>query len=648
LWPLVVLFGLAVLVRVKDLPQWMANPDFAIHQGQPLLTNYDGYYYLGLARDLLEHTYDPIDEKRATPDGYPRPWPPPLLSTLAAGMTRATGLPLLWLATLLPAVLGATIVVPVFLLGRRFGGDDAGAVAAILAGLAPYFLLRSSLGWFDTDCLNPTFALSLAYFALRIGETAPPHRYGHLLGFVLTFAGFFWWWDSTPETVSLLGFGTLCAAAAALYRPGRRGWLFLGGIVVCLAGGLVAWQGSGFVVQVFRRIPEYLGYVTKVEMGPFPNVGISLGEQASPGLGDLCVKAAGSIPGFVVGVVGLGWFTVRDFRRALVLTPLLVVGALSIAAERFIVFLSPLCVLGVGIIVARVLGHSPVHRTLASVGVIGLLIPPLVELADGTRWPSETPRLVAGLERIAADSAPGSVVWSHPDLGYLVGYFSRRATVGDGSVHEGDRMTFASFPYASKDGDEAADFIRSYVLRGAASMREVFLRGEQKEAHAFDSRSGNRDIRVPPAYFLVDWRMLKSVHWWYWFGTWDPVSREGQQPYREWHKGVQVLGDQITGENDWGVDLARGVLHKGDRTALLDRATIHTPEGRRRYDYHRPESLALRVYTAGELAIVWDTAVDRSLFARLFFDGEDPSGRFLRVDENVPVFRLFRVDAATQ
>ena len=101
---LVLVVALGLWVRLEDLVSWKKEPGRAFYQGEPLLTALDGLFYLTLARDLVEGTYHPLDEKRAVPDYPPRPQPPPLISVLTAGVTRLLPLSINWVAVYRPRV----------------------------------------------------------------------------------------------------------------------------------------------------------------------------------------------------------------------------------------------------------------------------------------------------------------------------------------------------------------------------------------------------------------------------------------------------------------------------------------------------------------------------------------------------------------
>ena len=59
---------LGVWVRVDDMALWRQQAELAFVDGLPLLINLDGYYFLSLARDLLEAATRP-----STPCAR-RPW----------------------------------------------------------------------------------------------------------------------------------------------------------------------------------------------------------------------------------------------------------------------------------------------------------------------------------------------------------------------------------------------------------------------------------------------------------------------------------------------------------------------------------------------------------------------------------------------
>ena len=153
---------LGLFVRVDDFRAWKKSPDICFFDGNPLLGAFDGYYYLRLARDLLDDTYEPKDilRYRSRPGNSPRPFmrpsPPPLISVLAATTSKITGLSLDWVGVFLPVFLGVLLAFPVYGIGRDIGGCSMGLVAACMSLLSPYYVYRSGMGWFDTGIHSRT------------------------------------------------------------------------------------------------------------------------------------------------------------------------------------------------------------------------------------------------------------------------------------------------------------------------------------------------------------------------------------------------------------------------------------------------------------------------------------------------------------
>ena len=196
---MVIIVGL--IIRLEDIRDWQQQPDIAFYQGEPVLTNFDGYYYLTLARDLVEGTYNKVDEKRAVPDGIDRPSPPPLMSVMAAAVAKVTPFSMSWIGAVFPAVVGVLLALPLFGLGRYYGGAAMGLTAALMGLVSHYYVYRSNLGWFDTDCMNITWAMISAWCFLNFGVKQTSRRYLYFAAGLVNTALFLWWWDMTTNVV---------------------------------------------------------------------------------------------------------------------------------------------------------------------------------------------------------------------------------------------------------------------------------------------------------------------------------------------------------------------------------------------------------------------------------------------------------------
>jgi dolichyl-diphosphooligosaccharide--protein glycosyltransferase len=240
----------SVYIRVDDLSIIRSRPDRFSYAGVPILPAMDGYYYLGLSRDLLDGNYDPIDDRRAAPQGMPRPKPVPLLVYLTYLAARATSYRLEWIAMIMPAALGVFLAFPVYGLGRCYGGTVMGLSAALVALGSRYYLRRSSVGGYDTDTLNVALGMALSFFFLRFAWTEGRRRYRCLLGATVTLGVFLWWWHTAPSVVLIFAGVPLAAALLFYYRPSRTEKRIFYGTLGILALAAAAWKGRWFAVSL--------------------------------------------------------------------------------------------------------------------------------------------------------------------------------------------------------------------------------------------------------------------------------------------------------------------------------------------------------------------------------------------------------------
>ena len=203
---LLLVFFIALFLRIDNFGYWTENPERFFHGDTPNILNVDGYYYLDLARDLVNRTYALVDQDRTIPYGKPRPSPVPLLSIITSKIHLISGIKLEWIALWLSSLLGSFIVIPLFLVGLQLGGRVMAFCTSIVGALSPHFLQRSTFGWFDTDSLVVILPLMIAWAAMMFSTTRSQRRWYYLASAFAFELIFLWWWDfgSAPVLAAFL------------------------------------------------------------------------------------------------------------------------------------------------------------------------------------------------------------------------------------------------------------------------------------------------------------------------------------------------------------------------------------------------------------------------------------------------------------
>ena len=369
-WLLLLLLVLAagVFLRVHDHAVWQEQRDLYFFEDEPLLLNADGYHYLRLARDLERGDYRPVDELRTTPEHPLRPRPPPLLPVLTAALSPSGATSLAWTALVLPVVLSLGLAAPVLVLCRQLQIPALPALVAALAAITSRtYLVRTSLGAYDTDCLIVFFSLSASVLALGFGLSRGRRRLAYLLGAALNAACFAWWWDQAPEAVALICLAPLAVSAAIWWRPGRReGWIaggvaaagLVAGLVVGLIAGLTAARQA--VQDALGGIRDVLLHGVKGTASGFPDVRDDIGELRGLDWDQLIEGTTVFAPVLLLGVAGLAWLAWTHPRRvaAGLTVPLLLASSVFLFGYRAMIFWGPVVGVGLAFLTAA-LGRRP-------------------------------------------------------------------------------------------------------------------------------------------------------------------------------------------------------------------------------------------------------------------------------------------------
>ncbi|MEI6809466.1 MAG: STT3 domain-containing protein, partial [bacterium] len=582
----VMLFGL--FSRVEDFSTWRNESGATFFDNKPLLGALDGYFYLRMARDLLEHTYTTHDILRNAPDGYPRPWPPPLISCMAAGISRVTGWQLDWVGFFLPAFLGSLLAIPLYAFGRYLSCPAAGIAAALAGLVAPYVIYRGGMGWFDTDCMNVTWTLATAYCFMRFSHDTSTRRYRWLLsGFAFT-GLFLWWWDQARGVVLVLSLLPMVFGLVLFYRPRSSAeWAGLALVVFTflLLSALYSSWLSDQLGNCFALTKGQIQHITKHSQGDLPKFALSISEQNTPSFRYIIDATTCSITAFILSALGFVLLALRKKKIIMFLLPTFVLAILSITyAERFLIFLTPLLALGFGYIVGGIWKLHWLHRGLAWAAVVaaGLALssPLYTLLTAATAWPKTEASRVAGMVQMAEQTPTNALIWTLWDNGYAVNYFARRATISDGQIHGLEQSRIAATPMATTNSLFAARFMRFYAAYGRKGIQRI---------RPVD-RDNPESYPVPtmgrPVYMFLDSMTMATVPIWYAFGT--SVTNDAETVYQPFY-GLLLAPDGVYGPQGLIVDTGAGILRDSTNYCGLRQFMAREAEGAWIKEYDRKD-----------------------------------------------------------
>ncbi|MDD9875722.1 MAG: hypothetical protein OXU22_09355 [Gammaproteobacteria bacterium] len=670
LWWLLLLLVLAVsvFIRVQDYPAWQGNPDVYFFDGQPLLLSGDGYHYLRLARDYRDGRYAPLDELRTAPEHPPRPMPVPLLSVLTAAVSAFSPLSLEWAAVSLPVFLSLLLAIPLLMLCRQLHIPPLASLMAVLVALnTHWFIIRTRLGAFDTDCLIVAFVLGAQTAALGFGMCRGWRRYGYLLGAALNAALFAWWWDQAPEAVALICIAPLALSAAFYYRPPRREALIAAGVIAAVAGLLAA---GGQLAGLARTAREVLLFGVKGGGATgFPNTADSIAELGDINLQVLVDNTTGFLPTVLLGAGGLLYLLCRQPRAAFTALAVPVVLTLSVLqfGLRGFLFWGP--VLGIGVAAAltlpaaaarRFVPQTPAPRIISALmipaGAALAIAPPLARELDSALmaplvWPA-----IPVIQAIDAHTPPDALVWAPWSLGYPIMYYTGRRVLMDGQFMDGERQVYANLPLADPNPALARNFMRFYAARGLSGARRIvqlsgstdagltWIRqwfGQSADAAARSlcqlagaSQPPPADLATPeacrdflfpdntdPLYLALDSGQLRGS--WFRYGTWDPGRKTGRPSAHQLFDQARREGDTMFMSDDLSFDVNRGMkislyVDGEEIREPITRFITYTGSALEEKQYGQPGGLHFEWMPHARFGVLMSREVAESVLNRMF------------------------------
>ena len=669
----ILILTVGLLLRLDSLMDWFEQPDLALYFGEPILTTFDGYYYLTLARDLMEGTYAVVDQMRAIPDPPLRPMPPPLMSILAAGVATLTPLSLNWVGVLLPAFLGVLLAFPMYGMGKHFGGVFMGLSTALISLVSPYYILRSGLGWFDTDCLLVTLVVSASWFFLKFGVISHLRRYAYLAAGLTTSLITVWWWDQTPQMAVILTSAPLLIALIFHYRPEGSEWRWLGLLGFAYVLVLLLWQGWRFPLDMVNSVFAQFSYVSKETTGLFPNIGITISEQSKMPLAEIIGASIGSPLILVLAVIGLLWLVIKNPKDALFLAVPVGLAVMAILfAGRFLIYVAPAVALGIGFLASRIwrmgTAGKPLMVFVAPILVVASALPGYQMMLQVPRFPHETPAIIEGMDYFNRHSEEDAVVWGWWDHGYPLNYWARRSTINDGQVHGGERSVYNGLPLVTGSERLSSNFMQFYVAHGikgtkafynavgsAESGYELLLKalflGPEKAADMLENTPLAKDkeywlkFLFPPAgrpvYLFLDWRLTQISYWWYWLGSWDNMLQQGMHPYHRTVLNVTESDGRLVSRG-FELDIEKGAIQLGEESLMVGAFRSEGGSFERR-DYEVENGVNVDYSAKKGMLVISDGYFSGSVFNQFFTYGKSKSSSLEVVLDRSPAYQIIKV-----
>ena len=660
--------GLALFIRLEDLHHWQKHKEYCYYKNEPLVTTLDAYYHLRLARDIIQGNYKAKDEKRGLPDYMARPRVPPLLSVLAAYLSKSSGLSLNWIALLLPPVLGCLVIIPCFLWGKVLGGYLVGFTASLLAVTSYIYYLRTKIGWFDTDILNIFFILIIPYFLLLYCREKDKKRYLYLFLSLVLSSLFIWWWYPARFLIGFLIFIPLLASIF-FYKESRiESGIKL--VAICTILGFVIFKYH----SAWREIILFLS--KKQIQTDFPTIAASIAELKRVSIKKVAELSSGHILVFISGLLGWMMLMIKRYKETLFLYIPLFVGLFAfVFSQRFIIFLVPFIAFGLGYIAylfSQKIEKRPYRPLLYLLlfMVISLSIFPSIRKDWATAFPAKMPAtVISGLDYINQTAPPDAFLWCWWDLGYTAQYWANRGTFIDGGGQSPKRGYFAALPLAASDWHLSANIIKFFSHYGEGGFNRLAGKFGQEKAinilktvlsAPLDKRKKVlKEMNLDPdkwegfffpkgkgkVYLVLDGTLPRKAYWWYYFGSWDIKEKSGIHPTIFPIKNCKINNNQITSPTGLRIQLKAGLASYRDRPFFLKELVIYNTEtGQiRKRHFFRENGLVFELILPFRIGFLVSEDFYKSVFNRLFILNSYYKGLFRPVFSRYMVVQVWEV-----
>ena len=507
-------------VRQSQYQTWQNNKQVTFLGDTPLFSTTDASFFLALARTYNE-TGDARDffAKRSYPNNKaikdeiaPQDslFDFPLFSVLIAKLSPDNSTTsLLTTGNGLIPILGFVTALGILLAFGAAGYWLEGSVAAIGAGLAPTFLVRSAIGRIDTDILNLGFfyaVLGLTIFAARAASWRAAIIW--VIAAAIMMNLFFWWYSKAEFgwafTVGLIWLSAV--TSRTWQRPVVLGliFIFLSGLVfqtVSLSSESSYLKGAVSTGNLI--FPSTFTTITELRVVPFDQILTSITESYGLGL---------------AGVLGLVLFAVRHPVLAVVYGPASIFALANfLVGNRTIFYSAPMIWFGVAFLAVMIvrLGWHYAPAIIAryrdgeiavAAAVIAIIMGGIYSTERVQNYapnPTFSKEVMRGFAAAENNLPQGSVVATWWDYGYASALFNGYRTFHDGGTQNTPMTHYIARALLAKSQDETYAILQNLADSGMQGISDNSDSFAELEAHIL----GEVADQTPPIFLVLTEQM---------------------------------------------------------------------------------------------------------------------------------------------
>ncbi len=683
---LVLIAFTAISIRMAEYPLW-TNPAFFV-DGEHLMATHDAYTWLAGAKDIGNYA------------GH-------AFSRLLGLMHGLTGLDLAALGFWSPLILVPLLAIPVALFARSLGLAEGALVFGILTTSGLGYLVRTRLGFCDTDLISLIFPLSVtclvaaglaagrqrrdgsgflsrrellgAVAAGLLGELAvasypsnatllfvtyamalvlgvllvPKARReamasGVLLMFALTFAG----WDGA----FVAGLWVAWTMRRPAVFPVVVNWLFFSAVV----GGVLYLGNAQDVLWLMAQklffyaktsAPDLTNATAAVKL---PEIAQSVREAQSLEWAFLGPRLGGNWIVFFLGMAGFGFVCWR--RPALLMfLPFLALGFASVKlGNRFSMYGTVGIGMGLGLGLSELmflLKQSQGRRWIAQLSMACVALWPSADfMQEVGPVPVLPPTYAKAFLDLRGTSEPDALLWQWWDYGYAGQYYAERATFGDGARQTGPWLYPLARVHCTTSPREAAQLMRYFgqVMLESGSVNNTDVRTALFKGDPVAEIRGMDAVAARS--FIAELERAENVSTAvsnYFVVSWENLRLAGWiSYYGNWDivTGTSSPGKMQRIQGEVRIDSAAGSLMINGQPMSIDSLNVVEEKGTKRLEWPNGSGSHVLINQGARQVFLMDDKMYRSMMVQMLIAPPELFAEdFTLVVDRFPWVRAYKV-----